>query len=217
MSQHTGHETDTPDEPTGLTQAQEQAITALLTEPTIARAAQAVGVSERTLHRWLARPDFRAHYLKARRNVFDQAVALTHKYAPLAVNTLARTLSDPSAPWATRTAAAVGRFFFTTMAALAQLERDQVSERTQLAMAHKKALGQRTGGNVPYGYRLTDDGRSVVPCEEEQAAVSRILTMTAQGLSTREINAALLADGVLPRRGKHWHPKVLMEIRRRGE
>jgi site-specific DNA recombinase len=115
------------------------------------------------------------------------------------------------------TTTGMGRFFFTTMAALAQLERDQISERTAMAMAHKKAKGQRTGGNVPYGYRLAPDGQTVVPDETEQATVARILAMSAGGMSTREVNVALLADGVKPRTGKHWHPKVVMEIRRRSK
>ena len=52
----------------------------------------------------------------------------------------------------------VGRFFFTTIAALAQLERDQISERTVLALAHKRAHWQRVSGMIAYGYRLAEDG-----------------------------------------------------------
>jgi DNA invertase Pin-like site-specific DNA recombinase len=45
----------------------------------------------------------------------------------------------------------------TTMPAVpAEFERDQVSERTRFALAHKKAKGERTGG-VPYGFRLAED------------------------------------------------------------
>ena len=38
------------------------------------------------------------------------------------------------------TTTGMGRFFFTTIAALAQLERDQISERTSLALAYKQRV-----------------------------------------------------------------------------
>lgn len=45
---------------TKLNPAQRKAIAALVTEGTITAAAAAVGVSRRTVHRWLQNPDFRA-------------------------------------------------------------------------------------------------------------------------------------------------------------
>src|SRR5437763_102872 len=51
---------------TGKARKREQAIAALLERPTIAEAAQAVGVSERTLRRWLSEADFAADYAAAR-------------------------------------------------------------------------------------------------------------------------------------------------------
>ncbi len=55
------------------------------------------------------------------------------------------------------TTTSMGRFFFTTIAALAQLERDQISERTCMALAHKRSKRQRVSGHIPYGSRLADD------------------------------------------------------------
>ena len=51
----------------------------------------------------------------------------------------------------------MGRFFFTTIAALAQLERDLISERTAAAMAHKRSRRERVSGKIPLGYDLADD------------------------------------------------------------
>ncbi|HRQ73999.1 MAG TPA: hypothetical protein PLU35_13315 [Phycisphaerales bacterium] len=82
-----------------ITARQEKAIAALINETTVARAARTSGIGLRTLHRWLVHdPAFRAAYRSARREAFGQAVALTQRYAPLAVTTLAQILSDPTAP-----------------------------------------------------------------------------------------------------------------------
>ena len=45
-----------------LTRKQEQAVAALLEQPTVLRAATAAGVSERTLRLWLKDPGFKAAY-----------------------------------------------------------------------------------------------------------------------------------------------------------
>ncbi|MHC4447651.1 MAG: hypothetical protein ACYSXF_07725 [Planctomycetota bacterium] len=89
-----------------MTPNQDRAIIALLNEQTIARAAAAVNVSQRTLHRWLDKPAFARAYRKARREAFGQAIALTQRYAPLAVNTLAQIMMDTAAPASSKVAAA---------------------------------------------------------------------------------------------------------------
>ena len=90
----------------GLSPKQEEAIAALLVESTVAKAAAACGISDRNLHRWLDEPAFSRAYRHARRQAFSQAVALTQRYAPLAVQTLAKIMADPEAPYPSRVAAA---------------------------------------------------------------------------------------------------------------
>ena len=99
-----GEEADEPQD--GLSRKQEQAIVALLNEQTIGRAASAAGVHERTLYRWLDRPAFSRAYRQARREAFGQAIALTQRYAPLAVNTLAQVMMDQAAPHHAKVSAA---------------------------------------------------------------------------------------------------------------
>jgi len=79
-----------------LSRKQESAVVALLTEPTIVAAAQMVGVSEKTLDRWLADPTFAATYRAARKKVFDQAVNTLRAASTEAVQTLRDALSDVS-------------------------------------------------------------------------------------------------------------------------
>ncbi len=77
---------------------QESAIVALINETSVAGAARASGVGERTLHKWMAEDRrFMSAYRAARRHAFDQAIALTQRYASLAVTTMAKVMADPNA------------------------------------------------------------------------------------------------------------------------
>jgi len=90
----------------GITPRQEHAVVALLSEPTMASAAKAVGVSERTIHRWLCDPHFLAAYAKARRKVNSHAIGLAQRHASRAVTVLLEAMDDKKAPWASRILAA---------------------------------------------------------------------------------------------------------------
>jgi hypothetical protein len=77
-----------------LTPKQEQAVVALMTQQTVVQAAESVGVNKTTLYRWLDEPAFVEAYRKARRETFSHAIAMTQRYAGLAVNTLAKVMMD---------------------------------------------------------------------------------------------------------------------------
>ena len=85
---------EAPNSPDGLDPKQEEAVVALLNNVSVRDAAKTVGVHEKTLYRWLDQPAFSAAYRKARRQSFAQAIALTNRYAPMAVNTLASISND---------------------------------------------------------------------------------------------------------------------------
>jgi hypothetical protein len=74
--------------------SQERAIAALLTEPTLAAAAEKAGVSEATLGRWLKDEEFRAIYRQARRDVLRGAVERLQGATGQAVETLLRIAKD---------------------------------------------------------------------------------------------------------------------------
>jgi DNA-binding MurR/RpiR family transcriptional regulator len=76
-----------------LTRKAEQAIAALLEHPTIAEAARACGVSERSLWRWLQRPDFQKRYREAQRAIVDGAIGELQAATVEAVKTLRRNLN----------------------------------------------------------------------------------------------------------------------------
>ncbi|MBI3909994.1 MAG: hypothetical protein HY320_03565 [Armatimonadetes bacterium] len=60
-----------------LPRKREQAIAALLAEPTVGAAAGAAGVGYATLRRWLALPEFDAEYRAARLEAVERMLAET--------------------------------------------------------------------------------------------------------------------------------------------
>lgn len=114
-------------EGTQLTAKQDAALVALLNEPTVQRAAQACGMSERTLYRWLEEPIFGRAYRAARRQAFSHAVTLTQKYASAAVQTLVKIMTDPKASASAKVTAAVGLLRFGREA----LELDDLAHRIE--------------------------------------------------------------------------------------
>ncbi|MCH7646057.1 MAG: peptidoglycan-binding protein [Nitrospinae bacterium] len=98
------------------------------------------------------------------------------------------------------------------MASLGELERDQVSERTAMALAHKRRKGERTSRHIPYGYDLEEDGVKLRANRVEQAVVRRMVKLREKGLSYRAIVAALEKRGETPKQGGKWYPKVVRDI-----
>lgn len=129
-----------------ISEKQEKAIIALLNQPTIQLAAKEAGVGERTLHTWLDLPHFVRAYCRARKKAFSQAVSLAQKYAPLAVQTLARICNSDSAPPASRVAAA---------AYLLRLSRDSIELEDLQARLDLLEQAQGAGGS-PQSSRIVD-------------------------------------------------------------
>ena len=84
----------------------EQAIAALLTQRSIDEAARAVDIATRTLWRWLQVPEFKAAYLRARREAVGQATARLQQGSGAAASTLLKIMLDQNAPAASRVRAA---------------------------------------------------------------------------------------------------------------
>src|SRR4051812_6446349 len=84
----------------------EDAIAALLTQRNTEEAARSVGISTKTLLRWMLVPEFDAAYRQARRLAFRQSVARLQQASSAAVTTLLKVMLDPTAPHSTRVRAA---------------------------------------------------------------------------------------------------------------
>ena len=105
---------------------------------------------------------------------------------------------------------------FRLLAVLNEFERDQVSDRTRFALAHKRTKGEKTGGDVPFGYRAR--AGKLYPDAAEQKAVRLIRDLRINGASLRDICRALEAAGVARKNGsRSWHPQVVADILKRSE
>lgn len=89
-----------------LPHKQDQAIIALLEQPSIKQAAQSVGISEVTLFRWLQEPEFQRAYREARYRVVEQAISRLQQVSGEAVDTLREIMRDTEKPPSTRVTAA---------------------------------------------------------------------------------------------------------------
>ena len=111
------------------------------------------------------------------------------------------------------TTTAMGKFFFTVLAGLAALERDLIAERTSMAMAHKRSLGEYTGGQAPYGFRVV--GGMVVEDADEQRVVRLIRSLHEKGETPAE-TARRFNECLTPCRGSVWHAKSVRRILAKG-
>ena len=108
------------------------------------------------------------------------------------------------------TTTAAGKMVFNMLAVMNQFERDQISERTKAALAHKKSKGERIG-TVPYGYSCKD-GINLVINKDEQAILSDIRKLRKSGYVLREIAEQLNKDGLLTRRGTEWKVQTIHNL-----
>lgn len=107
------------------------------------------------------------------------------------------------------TTSAAGKMIFRMLAVLAEFERDQIAERTRMAMAHKKSQGERVG-SIPYGKELDADGK-LVDNASEQEAIRLIKALRHNGLNYSAIARELESRNAKPR-GKAWHAQTIKNI-----
>lgn len=88
-----------------LSQKQEKAIVALLTEPTIKQVAAVTGVGESTIYRWLQEDEFDEAFREARKNAFSQSITHLQQAATTAVSTLKEIMVNSEASPSSRVTA----------------------------------------------------------------------------------------------------------------
>lgn len=105
------------------------------------------------------------------------------------------------------TATPQGQFVLTMFAALAQLERDTIVERTTAGRNARGKQDGEKGGRVPFGYSRTEQG-----IEVDQAAavlVRCIFGLKLQGQSLRTIARGLPGSGP---QGGNWGPSSVSAV-----
>ena len=104
------------------------------------------------------------------------------------------------------TTTAAGRMVFRMLAVLAEFERDQIGERTKMALRHKKASGEVYSA-VPFGFEAIE-GR-LVEVKREAKIVAEILRHCEAGASLAEISDNLNGQGIEGKRGGRWHASTV--------
>ena len=99
------------------------------------------------------------------------------------------------------TRSVAGRLVLNVLASVSQWEREAIGERTSAALQHKASLGEYTGGDAPYGYRLAADGERLEPEPAEQVLLARARRLRHKGLSLRAVARQLEAQGFRTRTG----------------
>jgi len=100
------------------------------------------------------------------------------------------------------TTTAAGTMVFQMLAVFAEFERNQLSERTRMAMAYKRNQGQRTSRHLPYGTQLSADGVNLEPCEAEQAILAQVKELrrshTFQAIADKLADEGVVSRGEKP-------------------
>ena len=149
---------------------------------------------------------------KAEGMVIAKLDRLTRNVADL--GTLVSTVFDKAELYSVseqiNTKNAAGRLVLNVLVSVAQWERETICERTKDALQAKKARGEKTGGNTPFGFDVING--KLVKNEEEQAIISEIKNLKNKGLSLRKIAEVLNAKGITTKNGKTWTATQIQRI-----
>lgn len=116
------------------------------------------------------------------------------------------------------TTSAAGKMVYRMLAVLAEFERDIIGERTKAACAYKRSQGEKTGGNVPYGFGVKTverRGRAVkvlVPDAQQQAGIALACRLRTDGCTFRAVAEQLHKRGHRPQNGRQWDLGLLRRI-----
>jgi site-specific DNA recombinase len=102
------------------------------------------------------------------------------------------------------TSTAMGRLFWTLLAAFAEFERDLIRDRAALGLDEKARRGSGwVTGRPPFGYRAV--GGDLVPVPDEAGVVREVFAAVASGEPTGVVARRLTARGWLRCGGSQWN------------
>ena len=104
----------------------------------------------------------------------------------------------------------LGKFFFTLIAGIAEMERGIIAERTSDALQRKIEKGEHVG-HVPYGYQIEDSG--LIPYLPEQEVIKLARELRDRGYTFQAIVDEFKSRGIKTKRGNdQWYPTGIKNI-----
>ncbi len=111
------------------------------------------------------------------------------------------------------TSTAAGELFHNIVVSISQWERKVISERTKSALRYKRQIGLRAG-EIPYGYRLGSDQKSLISIPNEQETIKEIKNLRERGYSYEGIAITLNLREIRTKKGKEWFPATVHSVLR---
>jgi DNA invertase Pin-like site-specific DNA recombinase len=109
------------------------------------------------------------------------------------------------------TKSAFGRFLITILAALAEMERGLISERTSAALQHKVSIGEHVG-RVPFGFRVDPSTKRLIPHVTESRVVKEALSLRDAGLTLWQIAKHFNDRGISAQKGGIWRASTVSSL-----
>lgn len=106
------------------------------------------------------------------------------------------------------TSTAMGKLFITIVAALAEWETDNLSERVKMALEEKVSGGERVGG-IPFGFDLSDNEKLVA--NDKAPVVIDLIDKIKKGMSASQAANYLTKTNTDK---TEWHPTAVLRILR---
>ena len=107
------------------------------------------------------------------------------------------------------TTVAAGKMVFNMLAVLNQFERDQISERTQLAMNYLRN-NNMVYSHTPYGYDRSD--KNLITNDIEQNIIRMMQEYRESGWGYRKISTRLNKANIRSKHGGIWYPKTVKQV-----
>jgi len=108
------------------------------------------------------------------------------------------------------TTTATGRFVLRMFASLAELERDNIVERTTSGRNERGKVDGDRGGRLPMGYTRSDEGPIIVA--DEADIVRQVFELRQSGIVLTAIADEMNKRGITTRRGGQWHASSVRQI-----
>lgn len=109
------------------------------------------------------------------------------------------------------TISAAGKMVFRILAVLNEFESDLGGERTKAALDHRKAQGFKTGGFIPYGFRV-DEEKRLIRDPKEQGVIRKIKQLRGAGERYAAIARYLNERGIPTKNGREWAIQTVKNV-----